>query len=139
MRGDRIRTFCFALLATVGFSAGCVAAKAPFVVALPNGYEIMRKQDRKPAVVKRNNGAVVIGPIATYAVVRDVVTGLIPAPDAQGAGAKRAASKAQPGYFILHTDTGELVQGLSEQDWKDRIKALGATLLPNLNAPILPE
>jgi hypothetical protein len=136
MRSTLIRVFGFALLATLGM-VGCATAAAPFVVALPNGYEIMRKQDRQPAVVKRSNGSVVIGPITIYAVVRDVVTGVVPSPPADGGSAKRS-SKVQPGYFILKTDTGEITQGLSEQDWKDRLKALGVTMLPTLNPPILP-
>jgi hypothetical protein len=135
MRSTRIRVFGFALLATLGMT-GCATAAAPFVVALPNGYEIMRKQDRQPAVVKRSNGSVVIGPITTYAVVRDVVTGLVPSPAA--ADSSKRSSKVQPGYFILKTDTGEMTQGLSEQDWKDHLKALGVTMMPTLNPPILP-
>ena len=137
MRSTRIRVFGFALLATLGM-AGCATAAAPFVVALPNGYEIMRKQDRQPAVVKRSNGAVVIGPITTYAVVRDVVIGLVPTPAAADGGSEKRSSKVQPGYFILKTATGEMTPGLSEQDWKDHLKTLGVTMMPTLNPPILP-
>lgn len=138
MRITRFQMLCTLVLATLG--AAAVAAKAPFVVALPNGYEIMRKQEGQLAIVKRKGGAVVTAPITTYAVVRDVVTGVVPSPEAEGDKAKaKRASKAPPGYFILKTETGEITQGLSEQEWKDRLKALGVTLLPTLNPPILPE
>jgi hypothetical protein len=135
MRITRFQVLCsLVLTATLGSAA--MAAKAPFVVALPNGYEIMRKQEGQLAIVKRKGGSIVTAPITTYAVVRDVVTGVVPAPQ-EGDKAKRA-SKAPPGYFILKTDTGEIAQGLSEQDWKDRLKAMGVTILPTLNPPILP-
>lgn len=143
MRITRFQVLSALVLATLGSAA--VAAKAPFVVALPNGYEIMRKQEGQLAIVKRKNGAVVTAPITTYAVVRDVVTGVVPSPEAEGEQAqgkakrKRASSKAPPGYFILKTETGEITQGLSEQEWKDRMNALGVTMLPTLNPPILPE
>jgi hypothetical protein len=140
MRITRFQVLCtLVLTATLG-STAAIARNAPFVVALPNGYEIMRKQEGQLAIVKRKGGAIVTAPITTYAVVRDVVTGVVPAPEGEGDKAKsKRGSKATPGYFILKTDTGEITQGLSEQEWKDRLKAMGVTLLPTLNPPILPE
>jgi hypothetical protein len=138
MRITRFQVLCTLVLTMLG-SATVAARNAPFVVALPNGYEIMRKQEGQLAIVKRKGGAVVTGPITTYAVVRDVVTGVVPAPEAEGDKApKKRVSKAPPGYFILKTETGEMTQGLSEQDWKDRLNAMGVTMLPTLNPPILP-
>jgi hypothetical protein len=138
MRITRFQALCSLLLATALGSAA-IAANAPFVVALPNGYEIMRKQQGQLAIVKRKGGSVVTAPIATYAVVRDVVTGVVPAPEEGDKGKRAPKSKAPPGYFILKTDSGEITQGLSEQDWKDRLKAMGVTILPTLNPPILPN
>lgn len=129
------------ILALLGSSlsgATAFAARiAPFVVALPNGYEIARQRDGQLAVLKRSNKSVVTAPLGTYAVVRDVVTGLVPEPESQDAKAN-GKSRSTAGYFILKTATGELVQGLSEEDWKAQLKALGVTLIPTLNAPILP-
>lgn len=139
MRITRFQVLCTLVLAATLGSAAAVARTAPFVVALPNGYEIMRKQEGQLAIVKRKGGSIVTAPITRYAVVRDVVTGLVPEPEAEGDKARRKrASKAPPGYFILKTLTGEITQGLSEQEWKDRLKEMGVTTPPTLNPPILP-
>jgi hypothetical protein len=138
MRITRSQMLCALVLTMLG-STAIAARNAPFVVALPNGYEIMRKQENQLAIVKRKSGAVVTGPIKTYAVVRDVVTGVVPEPgNDDGKSRSKRVSKAPPGYFILKTETGEITQGLSEEEWKNSLKEMGVSLLPTLNAPILP-
>ena len=123
-------------LAAIGIVGCATGGVSPSVVVLPNSYQIVRAKSAEPVIVKKTGGGVVAGPVATYAVVRDVVIGKIPEPSADAAKA-RSSSKQQPGYFILKTATGELKAGLSEQDWKDQLKAQGIQTAPSLNAPIL--
>ncbi|MEP7242794.1 MAG: hypothetical protein ABI885_03820 [Gammaproteobacteria bacterium] len=146
-------------------AASCALAASGFVVALPNGYEMIRDKADAPTIVKRSGSKVVPGPIAAYVVVRDVVTGqVMPTagkPDKKAR--KPAASSEQPAttngtpandgdkpvgapgeaapkptYFVLNTGTGDVALGLSQEDWAQRLKQLGVDTPPELNPPLLP-
>lgn len=139
MRQSRIRATGFGVIAAIGL-IGCATAGPDFVVALPNGYQIKRDKADQPMLVKRTGGVVVPGPVEKYTVLRDVVTGFVPEPQAQPDGKARKASKAKPGYFILRTRTGELSTGLSESEWAEQLQGLGVKAEPkDLSPPVLPK
>jgi len=127
---ERFRAFAmtFALAFVSGLGAlgvaGCATGTPPSVIVLPNGYEIVRNKASQPIVVKRGGGRQVAGPVGAYVVVRDVVLGV---------------QQASPpsGYFLLKTASGEVATGLSEADWKARLKAAGVEQVPLLNPPLL--
>ena len=104
--------------------AGCATGGSPpSVIVLPNGYEIVRNKASQPVIVK-GGGRQVAGPVGAYVVVRDVVMGVQqPSPPS--------------GYFVLKTSTGEVSTGLSEADWKSRLKDAGVEQVPILNPPLL--
>jgi len=118
--------------------AGCAVGTPPSVVVLPNGYEIVRNKASQPIIVK-GGGRMTAGPVAAYAVVRDVVLGMQAAPTV--AKDSNRATKTQPApaasYFVLKTSSGEVSTGLSEDDWKARLKAVGVEQVPTLNPPLL--
>jgi hypothetical protein len=125
-----------ALLAPIGISS------APFVIALPNGYYIQRDQASHPGIVKRSGPTVLKGPIAAYAVHRNYVAGCV------GTWPPRAFSYPNespfPGspdarYFILDTETGRLESDMSEENWRERLPALGIPSNLRITLPLLPE
>jgi hypothetical protein len=108
--------------------AGCATrGSPPSVIVLPNGYEIVRNKASQPVIVK-GSGRQVAGPVGAYVVVRDVVMGV-----------QQPSSLSGPpsGYFVLKTSTGEVSTGLSEADWKSRLKDAGVEQVPILNPPLL--
>ena len=81
MRKNRIGIgLLLSAIAAFGGLSGAVAATR-FVIALPNGYEMIRGKASEPTIVKRSGGVVVPGPIASFVVIHEVVTGLVQ-PDA---------------------------------------------------------
>src|SRR6185295_15672302 len=85
--------------------AGCAtSSSSPFVVALPNGYQIVRGKTSEPMIVKRRGGVVIPAPVSKYTVVRDVV-----------AGAEDQT------YFVLDTRTGQVTRGLAEAAYNDKL------------------
>jgi hypothetical protein len=112
--------------AVVGL-VGCATGSPPSVIVLPNGYEIVRNKVSQPVIVK-GGGRQVAGPVGAYVVVRDVVMGV-----------QQPSSLSGPpsGYFVLKTSTGEVSTGLSEADWKSRLKDAGVEQVPILNPPLL--
>jgi hypothetical protein len=146
MRAKRIRTACFGVLLALASVAGCAASRSDFVVALPNGYQIIRGKTSEPMIIKKGGRTVVPGPVASYTVIRDVVVGLVQAtpkdqkPAASGeksTGDKSAGDKT--GYFVLNTRTGEVGKNLSESDYNERLKALNIPPSPELSPPVLPK
>lgn len=118
-----MRSACFGALAATISMAGCATSRSDFVVALPNGYQIVRGgKAAEPMIVKKKGGVVVPGPVARYTVVRDVVVG----------------AQTQ-GFFVLDTRTGALSKGLSEADYTARLKALNIAQAPELSPPVLPK
>src|SRR4051794_31066969 len=62
----------------VAFARACASASAaPFGVALPKGYYLQRDRDSRIGLIKRGGRQVIRGPIAAYAVDRDIVAGCV--------------------------------------------------------------
>lgn len=163
MRVKPIRTACFGVLLAIVSITGCAASRTDFVVALPNGYQIVRDKTSDPVIVKKSGGKVVPGPVARYTVIRDVVVGIVepagsdkrsaaaqPAVDAKPAGSDKPADDKAPageqpaapektGYFVLNTRTGELGKDLSESAFNERLKTLNIAPGPELSPPVLPK
>jgi hypothetical protein len=138
MRAKRIRTACFGVLLALVSIAGCATSRSDFVVALPNGYQIIRGKTSEPMIIKKGGRTVVPGPVASYTVIRDVVVGLVPATQPAAAGDKPGAGD-KTGYFVLNTRTGEVGRNLSESEYSERLKALNIPPAPELSPPVLPK
>jgi hypothetical protein len=128
MSGKRIRTAGFAVLLAIVSVTGCATSRSDFVVALPNGYQIVRDKKAAPIIVKKKGGTVVPGPVARYTVIRDVVVGAVQPP-----------ASDKPVYFVLNTRTGEVGKNLAESEYNERLKALNIASPPELSPPVLPQ
>lgn len=128
MHSKRFRSaICGALLVTASIAGCATTSRSDFVVALPNGYQIVRDKSDEPAIVKRSGGTVIPGPVSRYTVVRDAVLGVVEsAPD------KKL-------YFVIDTRTGEVGRDLAENDYTERLKALNIASAPDLSPPVLPK
>jgi hypothetical protein len=124
MHGIGIRGAALGVLLAMVSIAGCATSRSDFVVALPNGYQIVRggKAD-EPMIRKRGGGAVIPGPVTRYTVVRDVVVG----------------ETGDKTYFLIDTRSGEISKDLSEADYTERLKASNITSAPELSPPVLPK
>lgn len=120
----RVGTLAASAMLIAMSCGGCATSRADFVVALPNGYQIVRggKAD-EPMIVKRSGGVVVPGPVERYTVLRNVVVGKV----------------SEQEYFVLDTSTGELGKGLSESAYNERLKSLNISGSPELSPPVLPK
>ena len=116
----KMRAGSFAVFAALT-TLGCATSGSPFVVALPNGYQIVRGKTSEPMIVKKSGGVVIPAPVSRYTVVRDVVVG--------------AEDKT---YFVLNTRTGEVSKGLAEAAYNDKLKSLNIPA-PELSPPVLPK
>jgi hypothetical protein len=143
MRQIEIRRGLPFLIAMLCVTLGSCATQggSAFVVVLPNGYLIDRDKTSQTRIVKRAGGVVVPGPIAAYAVFRDVVTGSVssPAAAAVAKGTPGADKAAFVSYFVLDTASGKVDKDLDAAAWNNRLKALGAPASPDISPPILPE
>ena len=128
MRGKRIRTAGFGVLLAIVSIMGCASSGSDFVVALPNGYQIVRDKSSAPIIVKKKGGTVVPGPVASYTVIRDIVVGIV-----------QASPSDKPAYFVINTRTGEVGKNLAESDYNERLKALNIPPSPELSPPVLPK
>jgi hypothetical protein len=132
---ERFSAFGLGSLVAVGLVVslvGCATGGSPpSVIVLPNGYEIVRNKASQPVIVKGGRRQVA-GPVGAYVVVRDVVTGV-----QQPSLPSGPPSGPPSGYFVLKTSTGEVSTGLSEEDWKSRLKDAGVEQVPILNPPLL--
>jgi hypothetical protein len=129
------------LIALLNVSACASSATAP-VIALPNGYYLIPTKSGGLAIDKRNGHAVVPGPVAAYAVVRQVVTGALGQPPPLNRHyTNDLPYKGTPDtrYFVLDTRNGQLESGLDEAAWKMRLSALELPSPVELHAPIFPE
>src|SRR5262245_29363898 len=106
MGGKWIRAAGFALLLATVSITGCATSRSDFVVALPNGYQIVRDKTSAPIIVKKKGGTVVPGPVASYAVIRDVVVGMV-----------QATPQDKPAYFVIDTRSGEVAKNLAESEY----------------------
>lgn len=70
MGGKRIRAACRGVLLAMVSISGCATSRSDFVVALPNGHQIVRDKSSAPIIVKKKGGTVVLGPVARYTVIR---------------------------------------------------------------------
>jgi hypothetical protein len=124
MRANGIRSAAFGLLLAIVNITGCATSRSDFVVALPNGYQIVRGgKSEEPMIVKRSGGTVIPAPVARYTVVRDVVVG----------------ASGEKTFFVINTRTGEVGKDLSESDYAERLKALNIASAPELSPPVLPK
>jgi hypothetical protein len=128
MGGKWIRAGGFAVAVATLSITGCATSRSDFVVALPNGYQIVRDKTEAPVIIKKKGGTVVPGPVASYTVVRDVVVGSV-----------QATPTEKPAYFVLNTRTGEVGKNLAESDYTARLKALDIPSAPELSPPVLPK
>jgi hypothetical protein len=131
----RMRTASVAAIVAVMTFAGCATSRPDFVVALPNGYQIIRGKSAEPMIVRKSGGVVVPGPVASYTVIRDVVVGVVPPPST---GTAPAPNEKQ-GYFVLNTRSGEVDKSLAEGAWNEKLKSLNIPPSPELSPPVLPK
>ena len=117
-----IRAGSFAVFTALTLMSCATSSSSPFVVALPNGYQIVRGKTSEPMIVKRRGGVVIPAPVSKYTVVRDVV-----------AGAEDQT------YFVLDTRTGQVTRGLAEAAYNDKLKSLNLPATPELSPPVLPR
>ena len=101
---------------------GCATTRSPFVVALPNGYQIVRGKTAEPMIVKKSGGVVIPAPVSRYTVIRDIVVG-----------------EEDKMYFVLDTRTGEVSKDLAEAAYNDKLKSLNIAQPPELSPPVLPK
>ena len=142
MHAKRIRSACFGVLLALLSVAGCAASRSDFVVALPNGYQIIRGKTSEPMIIKKGGRTVVPGPVASYTVIRDVVVGQVqatPADQKPPTSGDKPSAGDKTGYFVLNTRTGEVGKNLSESEYNERLKALNIPPAPELSPPVLPK
>jgi hypothetical protein len=139
MRGRALIPGLLGVLLSVG---SCAATPTASVIALPNGYYLQPNKSGVLSLDTRSGKAVVPGPIAAYAVVRQVVTGALGEPPALHRHyTNDLPYKGGPDtrYFVLDTTTGKLDTGLDEAAWTMRMKALDLPAAVELHSPIFPE
>jgi hypothetical protein len=120
----------------------CASRPSPAVVALPNGYYLQASKGDELSRVKSNGRAVVPGPIAAYAVSRNIVMGALGAPPPLARTYTNDLpfkGDANTRYFILDTLTGKLVTGLDEAAWKMQLTSLGVQGPIEVHTPFFPE
>jgi hypothetical protein len=117
-----IRAGSFTVFTALTLTGCATSSSSPFVVALPNGYQIVRGKTSEPMIVKKSGGVVIPAPVSRYTVVRDLVVGA-----------------EDQTYFVLNTRTGEVNKGLAEAAYNDKLKSLDIPATPELSPPVLPK
>ena len=138
----RPRLLLPAFLILVLTANACAARPSPAVVALPNGYYLQAAKGNELSIVKNNGRAVVPGPIAAYAVSRNIVMGALgTAPPLARTYTNDLPFKgdANTRYFILETLTGKVTTGLDEATWKMQLESLGVQGPIETHTPFFPE
>jgi hypothetical protein len=138
----RVRVLIPGLLSVLLSVGSCAAAPTASVIALPNGYYLQPTKSGALALETRRGKEVVKGPIAAYAVMRQVVTGALGEPPPLNRHyTNDLPYKGSPDtrYFVLDTTTGKLDSGLDEAAWTMRMKALDLPAPVELHSPIFPE
>lgn len=118
---------CFLPLVVVLVLVGC---GGNFRIALPNGYEMMSEYTGQVWILGPDGRDVVAATVDGYAVIDSVVVGHV----SLGLG-RSAKNYSKPGYFVLDTKTGQVVQGMDKKEWLARLKDLGVTTAPQLHTP----
>lgn len=77
----------------------------------------------------QGNNVVVAGNVQSYALRGQHITGYA---DTTCIDSK-AEPEARPGYFFVDTRNGQVMQPMTERDWKDELRKVGWDN-PNLNA-----
>ena len=131
--GVSLRAVAFGVLLGLVSMTGCATSRADFVVALPNGYQIIRDKNDAPMIIKRSGSKVIPGPVSRYTVIRDVVVGIV------GDDKPPAEGTKPTGYFLINTRTGEIAKDLTEEAYIERLKALNINSAPELSPPVLPK
>ncbi len=129
------------LIILVSVSA-CVAGTTEAVIALPNGYYLEPTKSGGLSIEKAHGHAVVPGPVAAYAVMRQIVTGALGEPPPLHRHYTNDLpyhGNADTRYFVLDTTTGKLDSGLDEAAWKMRMSDLNLPGPVELHSPIFPE
>lgn len=120
----------------------CVSTTTAAVIALPNGYYLEPTKSGGLALDKGSGHTVIPGPVAAYAVVRQVVTGALGEPpplDRHYTNDLPYKGSADTRYFVLDTRTGKLDSGLDETAWKMRMTELQLPAAVELHSPIFPQ
>lgn len=127
MASIAVRARGLVLVLTVAFG---VSACSDYSIRLPNDYELIRIYAGAVLIGAPEGGARVEANIDGYTVIGELVVGHVTA-------AEHSPEKemSKPGYFILNTESHEVKQGLSKEDWFDAIKGLGITREPSLGKP----
>src|SRR5579864_230480 len=105
----------------------CASTTTAAVIALPNGYYLEPTKSGGLALDKGHGSTVMPGPVAAYAVVRQVVTGALGEPPPLSRHYTNDLpykGSADTRYFVLDTRTGKLDSGLDEAAWKMRMSEL---------------
>jgi hypothetical protein len=130
------------ILASFVLHACTTAAPAPSVVALPNGYYLKRNGDSHIGLIKRGGREVIRGPVAAYAVDRELVAGCVgewPHRSFAYPNETPFPDSADCRYFILDTVTGRIETGMDPRAWRARLAQVGAPESLRITAPLLPE
>jgi hypothetical protein len=89
---------------------------------LTGGYRLIRMNGCEVQIIESlANSVVVAGSVQTYAVRGQYITGYA---DTTCIDAK-AEPEAQPGYFFVDTRNGQVMQAMTEQEWKDELIKIG--------------
>jgi hypothetical protein len=136
----RVGVVAMAVLgAALGACANTATAGSQSVVALPNGYYLQPGKAGQASIVKRGGGRVVPGPIAAYAVSRDIVAGALGEPHPLS----RMYTNDWPfkgtpetRYFVLDTSSGRLDSDLDEAAWRRRLDEAGVPASFKIYAPL---
>jgi hypothetical protein len=119
----------------------CVTAPAAqSVVALPNGYYLQRDRDSHIGLIKRGGRQVIRGPIAAYAVSREIVAGCVglwPKHSFSYPNAAPFPDSPDCRYFILDTASGHVETGMDPQTWRAHLGQFGAAESLQITAPLL--
>ncbi|MEJ1966062.1 MAG: hypothetical protein WDO56_32730 [Gammaproteobacteria bacterium] len=137
----RLATVAVILVSSV-LHACASASSTPFVVALPNGYYLQRDRDSRIGLIKRGGRQVIRGPIAAYAVNREIVAGCVGEwPRRSFAYPNETPFPDSPDcrYFILDTPSGRLEMDMDPQAWRARLGQIGAPESLQITAPVLPQ
>jgi hypothetical protein len=129
------------ILVSSALQACASTSTSPYVVALPNGYYLQRDRDSRIELIKRDGRKIIRGPIAAYAVNRDLVAGCVGEWPRRSFGYPNETpfpDSPDCGYFILQTPSGQLEAGMDPQTWRKRLGQLGAPESLRITAPVLP-
>lgn len=129
----RFRTFM--VLMSYLILAGCGKEHPDYAITLPNGYELVRGNPEQVMIVNSSGTVVVPGLIVKYGTVGDFVTGRAEVPPLSVEEVRKYFADVKPGYFLLDTRLGTVETGLSEKDWKSRIKSAGIEDTLHLTSP----